>query len=181
MAKERKKRAPNRIHKLPVGRPQKYDLKEEAKLLLEWSAKKSSLSLYEFTRDKDYLAAELTDFAAREPEFALALKKAKENVGQNRENGCNLNTVNYGVWGRWASIYQETLNDHEEEKEIRKLEKSKLLEKYKEELKAQSDISKQVAPTQSVINSDDENMRLKNENRILKERLEAKDSNAHQC
>lgn len=131
--KVKKKRRPNKDHPLPPGRPDKFDLIKEAEDLLAWASKDNSTSLYEFTYHKDYLAQELTDFAIREPKFALALKKAKERIAINREGGCNRGTLNYGVWHRSAHMYDKILDESEETKKDRAAERKKMVDKCNNE------------------------------------------------
>lgn len=115
------------------GRPPKYDLEQEAKDLLEWSLSDAATSLYQFTNEKPYLASELREFALRSEVFAVALKKAKERIGQRREEHCNDEMMNYGVWARSARMYSTLLDDHEEEVEDRKHKRN--LEKIEFEIK----------------------------------------------
>ena len=127
--------------KKPVGRPRKYDLIEEAKDLLEWSKLDNALTLYDFTDDKDYLASELSGFAKAEPEFAKALKKAKERIGNRREQHANDDMINYGVWARSASLYSTILDDWEEDKKDRDLQRKKELFDYELMRKNQTETS----------------------------------------
>lgn len=101
--------------KNPGGRPKKYDLTKEAKDLDNWSKNKDSYSLYEFTFHKDYLATELSKFASQSPEFSQSLKKAKERIVCNREQGVNANVYNYGLWNRNARVYDSILKLTEDE------------------------------------------------------------------
>jgi hypothetical protein len=166
-----RKRAPIKVHPLPLGRPLKYDLKAEAKELLEWCKLPTSTSLYEFTRNKDYLAQELSTFATTEPDFSLALIKAKEQIGINREIACNSSEMNYGVWNRWAGLYHKDLENFEDQKEEKKLERSMRLAKYQEDLKAQSSLALAKSPHQDKIDSDDENMLLKAEMAVMRAKM----------
>ncbi len=97
-----------------MPRPREYDYEAEAELLLEWSLKDDSISLYAFTDDKLYLAQDLTDFAKRCPKFAFALKKAKNRIVVRREKRLNSGDLNQAAWNRSASLYDRMLHDHEE-------------------------------------------------------------------
>lgn len=122
------------------GRPPKYDLDKEADELLEWSKKPDSTAIYQFTDNKDYLADELDEFADRNVNFALALKKAKERIGQRREEHCNMGTMNYGVWNRSAAIYHSGL--HKFEKAQKEFEANL---RIKQEEKSFEEIAKGIA------------------------------------
>lgn len=99
------------------GRKRLYDYKELAKDLDQWSLRDDALSLYSWTDDKPFLAQDLRDFAAREPIFALALKKAKERIGLRRERAISLEkpTLNYGAWSRSARLYDVLMKEEENE------------------------------------------------------------------
>jgi hypothetical protein len=142
------------------GRPSKYDLIKEAKDLEEWSAKPDSTSMYQFTNDKDYLHDELDDFADRCPVFALAFKKAKERVGQRREEYCNAGTMNYGVWNRSQAIYHSKLHKFE------RAEKA-----YDVEIKTKAEAAS-MPPQDAIIEKDNENMALKAQLAELKAQID---------
>jgi hypothetical protein len=110
------------------GRPRKYDYIQEAKELDEWSKKPDSTAIYQFTYDKDYLADELDEFADREPVFALALRKAKERIGQNREAHCNAGAMRDCVWARSQTIYHPKLRNHERQDKLFEIEAKMQLE-----------------------------------------------------
>lgn len=155
-AKKNKGGAPkgnkNALGSTTNGRPPKYDLEKEAADLLEWAKKPSSTAIYQFTRDKDYLADELDEFADRSVVFALSYKKAKEIVGQNREEYCNAGLMRDRVWERSAPLYHSKLHRFERaEKEFDAQIKSKIDESAKP---ARDEITK-----------------AENENMILKSRL----------
>jgi len=112
------------------GRPRKYDYEAEGKELFEWSKLPTSTAVYQFTRDhdKEYLADELDEFADREPAFALYYKKAKENIGQNREDLCNVGAMNYGVWARSAARYHKGLHSFERAEKLFEIQAKMQLE-----------------------------------------------------
>jgi hypothetical protein len=142
------------------GRPPKYDLEKEADVLLEWAKKPDSTALYQFTNDKEYLYDDLDDFAIRSPKFSLALKKAKELIGQHREEHCNIGTMNYGVWSRSQAIYHAHLHKFE------RAEKA-----YEVELKTKADAAL-VPPQDAIVERDNENMALKAELAALREKID---------
>lgn len=133
------------------GAPPKYDLLKEAQDLLDWSTKPDSTTLYDFTYFKDYLATELTVFAQREPKFALALKKAKERIGKNREIQCSKQTMNYGVWSRSAAMYDTMLKDHEEDIKDKEMKRRITISTYELEKKAALDKKNAIPPNDPTI------------------------------
>lgn len=114
-----------------MGRPRKYDLIEEARLLDEWSKLDDSLSLYEFTDLKEYCAQDLSRFASESTHFYESLKKAKERVGLRRERACSKTTMNYGVWNRNARVYDKMLKEHEDQDADQDAERKKSIESSK--------------------------------------------------
>ncbi len=148
------------------GRPPKYDLLKEAEELLSWSSKDDSTSLYQFTDRKDYLAEQLSQFAEREPEFASALKKAKERIGQRREQQCSTGQMNYGVWNRSAALYHKQLHHFEESIKDADLNRKIKLADHENEK------NKQTPPREEVLQGEDENIKLRQEVKFLKEKLE---------
>lgn len=96
------------------GRPREVDYILQAKLLDEWSQKDDSISLYGFTDDKPYLAQQLSDFAQLSPEFALALRKAKERIARRREQKACEGTMHAAIWGRTVRCYDSALRAEEE-------------------------------------------------------------------
>ncbi len=96
------------------GRPSKYDLIKEAQELLEWSKSSNSLCLYQFTFDKPYLAVQLTEFAQKNEEFSLALKKAKERIAVHRAEACNQGKLHQRIWNRSARLYDHMLKEQED-------------------------------------------------------------------
>ena len=110
------------VHGSGIGRPPKYDLEREAKELLDWAKNPDSTAIYQFTRLKDYLYEDFEDFASKSAVFSEAYKKAKELVGQNREEKCNSGELNYGVWNRSAGIYHDRLKKHERDEKVFEIE-----------------------------------------------------------
>lgn len=125
------------------GRPPKYDLEQEARDLLEWSLLDNATTLYKFTNEKDYCASELCEFARRSDVFAAALKKAKERIGDRREDQANDGILNYGIWNRWAPVYSDMLHQHEDELEERKHQRA--LAKIDYEIKKKNEIQSTVS------------------------------------
>ena len=105
-----------------IGRPPSYDLVKEAQELLEWAQNPDSTAIYQFTRNKVYLYDDFERFSEQSPDFAEAYKKAKELVGQNREEKCNSGELNYGVWQRSAGLYHDRLNKYERGEKVFEIE-----------------------------------------------------------
>lgn len=105
------------------GRPPKYDLDEEAKLLNEWAEKEDSLILRAFAALRNYSSQDkMQDYAVINENFRRALNRAKILIGTRREELALKNKVNFQVFNRYASLYDKELFDHE--KEIKKQEQS---------------------------------------------------------
>ena len=126
-----------------AGAPPKYDLEAEAKDLLEWSEGDTATSLYQFTNEKEYLASDLREFALRSEVFSVALKKAKERIGQRREEHCNDEMMNYGVWNRSARLYSTMLDEHEDDIEEKKHKRA--LDKIDYEIKKKNEVQSLVS------------------------------------
>ncbi len=154
------------------GRPPKYDLLIEAQELLEWSLKDDSTAIYQFTNLKEYCADELNDFADRCSVFALALKKAKERVGQRREQKCSTGEMNYGVWNRSAPIYHKQLHKFEESiKDADMQRKIKIADHENEK-------NKLTPPREEILASEDENIKLRQRVKFLESLLPSDSLNA---
>lgn len=97
------------------GRPPVYDWIKEAKDLDEWSKLDDSITLYDFTDQKPYLASQLVDFAACSPEFSESLKKAKERIARRREKKLNEGKLHIAAWGRSARLYDGLLKKQEDQ------------------------------------------------------------------
>lgn len=134
------------------GRPLKYDLEQEAQDLLKWSLRDDATSLYRFTDHKEYLAQQLSQFAEQSTAFSLALKKAKERIAIRREDQCNSEIMNYGVWSRSVSLYDKLVDDVEEDKKEKELERKKRLIDYEIEKKIVAEQQKNAPPHDSELN-----------------------------
>lgn len=133
-------RKPLPISERRLGAPRKYDLKQEAKDLMAWANRDTSLRLYGFTDDKDYCAAELKDFANCDNDFALALCKAKEKLALRREEHANDDMIKSHVYTKTAHVYDKEMVEADESlKDKEMLRKMKLLE-HEINLKSQAGI-----------------------------------------
>lgn len=157
-----------------VGRPPKYDLIEEARLLDEWSIKPNSTSLYQFTDEKTYLAQDLSVFASACDEFNLSLKKAKERIGQRRSNACDANTMNYGVWNRSVRVYDPLVKGQEDADDEKEQKNKKDLIDYSKSLESTN------APLQDSINLVQQNYALSYKIQQLEEEINALKSKTSQ-
>lgn len=138
------------------GRDLKYDeeyIKKEAQLLLDWSLKETSLSLYRFTDEKEYCAEDLSRFAKKCDDFYQALKKAKNRISIRREEACNKGKLNFGVWTKTANIYDRLKFDHDEEDKDREMKRQITIEEEKFRVKEESELRKGIPPGQSIINN----------------------------
>lgn len=97
------------------GRKQIYDPEEEAKMLLEWSLKDTSIEILEYINDRPYCSTYLSDMARENPILSEALKKTKERIALRRSKLANKNELNYGIYQRYQKMYDTTLREHERE------------------------------------------------------------------
>jgi uncharacterized protein (DUF4213/DUF364 family) len=100
---------------MPAGRPRKYDYIKEAQDLEAWAQLDTSLNLYGFTKDKPYLACQMTEFAQASEEFSLSLKKAKELIALRREQKLCEGKLHIAAWGRSARMYDSLLKQQEDQ------------------------------------------------------------------
>lgn len=103
-----------------AGRPRKYDYEKEAKDLLEWSLKEDSYNILAFVNPKEYTFNTMLRFIEGSEAFAEAFQKAYQRCAQRREKMLNQKKLNYGIWERYADLYDPSLALHEELKETRK-------------------------------------------------------------
>jgi hypothetical protein len=129
-------RKPLPPHLKVSGCPRKYDLKKEAKELMDWSEDENSLRLYAFTHDKDYCASDLDDFANSDNDFALALKKAKERLAMHREQHANDDMLKAHVYNKTAHVYDREILLSDEDIKDRQL--ARQIRLLKEEILAKS-------------------------------------------
>lgn len=114
---------------MPAGRPKKYDYAKEGKDLEAWAQLDTSLNLYGFTKDKPYLACQMTEFAQASEEFSLSLKKAKELIALRREQKLCEGKLHIAAWGRSARMYDTLLKNHEDKDKDDEVERQKKVNK----------------------------------------------------
>lgn len=100
---------------MAVGRPREHNYLKESQELDEWSLLEDSINLYAFVDRKTYLASELSEFAKRCPEFAEALKKAKQRIALRRERMLCTGKLHIAAWGRSARLYDGMLKAQEDQ------------------------------------------------------------------
>jgi hypothetical protein len=115
----------------PSGRPQEHDFEFIAKELDAWSLKDDSMSLYQFTYDKTYLAQQLTEFAQQSDIFSLVLRKAKERLAYRREKKCNEDKLKEKIWSKTLHHYDKLDYDLEEHKKDLQAARQKEIENSK--------------------------------------------------
>ena len=98
------------------GRPRRFDLKKEAKALVEWANKKDSLVLRLFAAIRGYAdQAKLHEYCEMEPEFRQAYNQAKMIIGARREQLLLSGKGHYAPFQRYAALYDPDLKQHEKE------------------------------------------------------------------
>lgn len=103
------------------GRPRRFDLKKEAKALLEWANKKDSLVLRLFAAIRGYAnQAKLHEYCAQCIEFREAFDQAKIIIGARREQLLLSGKGHYAPFQRYAALYDPDLKQHE--KELKQIE-----------------------------------------------------------
>lgn len=101
-----------------VGRPRIYDGDLIAKELLEWVEKEDSINLCAFCADKKYLPLLLWRLEKDNQAFSDAYMLAKMRLAERRERYTNDNSLNYGSFQRYQSVYDPFLRkDEDNEKE----------------------------------------------------------------
>jgi hypothetical protein len=98
------------------GRPRRFDLKEEAKALIEWANKKDSLVLRLFAAIRGYSAQnKLQEYCEMSDEFRDAYNQAKMIIGARREQLLLSGKGHYAPFQRYAALYDPELKQHEKE------------------------------------------------------------------
>jgi hypothetical protein len=68
----------------PGGRPPlEVDFEQESNLLLSWAGKKDSIHLAQFAKERGTYATKLYEWRDKSPQFAEALKVAKDTIALN--------------------------------------------------------------------------------------------------
>lgn len=111
------------------GRPNRFDLQEEAKLLSEWAEKDSTLVLREFAALRNYSAqSKLNEYADQCNEFREAFNKAKILIGARREKLLMKGIGNATPFNRYAALYDPELKAHDIEMKQKEAEQLKPLQ-----------------------------------------------------
>jgi len=97
------------------GRPAKWDVEEEARLLLEWVKKPDSVRLLDFANERGFWSGQYADWEKENENFSYALKKAKDVLASRREKLANEGVLNYGIYNRNQLIYDHSLKMSERE------------------------------------------------------------------
>jgi hypothetical protein len=103
-------------HPVLIGRPRGYDLKEEAKLFIEWADQEENLIYRLFAAVRGYSSQDkLYEYADMCEEFRGALNYAKMVIGSRREIMLAKGKGNPAPFQRYASYYDAALKRHEKE------------------------------------------------------------------
>jgi len=98
------------------GRPRKYDLEEEARLLIEWSENEDSLVLREWAAIRRYATPEkMHEYAAMSNDYREAFNIARLNIGARREKMLMQGKGHSAPFMRYAALYDKELKAHETE------------------------------------------------------------------
>lgn len=104
------------------GRPRRFDLDEEAKLLLEWANEPDSLILRKFAAIRCYSSqSKLVEYSNQSEVFREAYNQAKIIIGSRREELLLNGKGHYAPFQRYAALYDTELKDHEKELKEEKL------------------------------------------------------------
>ena len=105
----------NTPDKYVFGRPAKYDLKAEAKALLEWIERPENLRLVSFANERNFLSTYFKPWADEDEDFSYALQKAKDVLADRREKLANEGVLNYGIFQRSQLCYDHIQKTTERE------------------------------------------------------------------
>lgn len=99
-----------------LGTPIKWtqdliDIETEA--LYEWMQSDLAHKLLDFCNSRNLLLDDLQYFESICPIFSRTLKMAKQKIAANREEMVNKEQINYGVYNRYAALYDPLLFHHE--------------------------------------------------------------------
>lgn len=98
------------------GRPCAFDLKEEARRLMDWADTDDALVLREWAAIRRYSAQEkLQAYCEQSEEFRSAYNMARIKIGARREKMLAQGKGNPAPFQRYASLYDKELKAHEQE------------------------------------------------------------------
>jgi hypothetical protein len=117
------------------GRPREHDRIAYAKSLDEWSKQDNALTLLSWINLNNLYDEVLVTWSQECDEFARALKRAKNRIGERRELLANKGEYNYGIYSRAATIYDTTLRLHERADKEHDYELKKQLAFYEAQLR----------------------------------------------
>ena len=98
------------------GRPIEWTdelIEQEADALLEWCRRDDSIMLTKFCAEREIIADDIAHWELNNTKFARALKLAKLNIAQRREQMVNSEQMNYGVYQRYQGMYDPFLTKFE--------------------------------------------------------------------
>lgn len=98
------------------GRPCRFDLEEEARLLIEWANESDSLVLRKFSAIRGYSGPDkMFEYCKQSDEFRNAYNMAKVLIGARREEWLMKGKGHPAPFNRYAALYDKELQDHEKE------------------------------------------------------------------
>ena len=85
----------------------------ETDALFDWMQCDNAHKLLDFCNARELLLDDLQYFESISPRFSRTLKMAKQKIAANREEMVNKEQINYGVYNRYAALYDPLLFHHE--------------------------------------------------------------------
>ena len=86
---------------------------KETQALFEWQQLDTSYKLLDFCNSRELILDDMQYFESICPRFSRTLKMAKQKIAANREEMVNKEQLNYGVYNRYAALYDPLLNHYE--------------------------------------------------------------------
>lgn len=95
------------------GRPREYDRDEEARALIEYANKDDSIILRKAFLSRGYTQEKALTWCQDTPSFREAYEYASQLIGARREELAALGQFQFGVFSKYAYIYDKQLDKAE--------------------------------------------------------------------